>query len=139
MARELKGNKHYGTVYESMFAVEALKRSLHLSEPKGDYMPYDFVLDNGRGLHRIQVKGTKSRSQSSGYKITVGQGNSRGGKDVRPNDSYDFLAAVVMHEGDSIWYIIPEKLITTISIKFFCDPRSKGKWEKYKHAWNLIC
>ena len=121
-----------------MFAVEALKRSLHISDPKGDYMPYDFILDNGKDLHRVQVKGTRS-SQVSGWKITVGKGNSLGKKAPYPKDSYDFLAAVVMNEGSSIWYIIPEKLITTITIKLFCDPRSKGKWEKYKHAWDLIC
>lgn len=132
-------NKRMGTLYEQMFTTEALKRGLDISNTVGDYSPYDFIIDNGRKLIRIQVKGTQA-PQKSGYKITVAKGNSMNEKVARDPDSFDFIAAVVMAEGDAHWYIIPEDEIgAKLSIKLFVNPKSKAKYEKFKHGWDLIC
>lgn len=135
----MQHNKRAGTLYESMFSTEALLRGLDVSNTVGDYSPYDCIIDNGKKLIRIQVKGTKCQ-QTSGYKITVAKGNSRNQKTLRDTDSFDYLAAVVMHRADAHWYIIPELEIGRVmSIKLFVNPTSKGKYEKYKHGWDLIC
>jgi hypothetical protein len=135
----MKSNKIVGTLYEKMFAVEALSRGLSLSDTVGDYLPYDCIVDNGRELLRIQVKGTRSK-QASGYKVTVAKGNSRNGKVARDLDAFDYIACVVVADGNSYWYIVPEKIIEKkMSMKFFLNPLSKGKYEKYKHGWDLIC
>ena len=132
-------NKKAGTLYEQIFICEALQKGLNVSVPIGDYLPYDLVIDNGKKLQRIQVKGT-SHKQSSGYKVTIGKGNSLSRKKVRDKDSFDILAIVVMENGNRHWYLIPERSIgNIISLKVFPNPESKGKYEKYKHGWNLIC
>lgn len=135
----MRSNKAVGTLYEKMFAVEALSRGLSLSDTVGDYLPYDCIVDNGRELLRIQVKGTRAK-QASGYKVTVAKGNSHGEKVLRDADSFDYIACVVMADGNAHWYIVPEKIIESkMSMKFFLNPLSKGKYEKYKHGWDLIC
>ena len=132
-------NKKAGTLYEQIFISEALQKGLDVSVPLGDYLSYDIVVDNGKKLQRIQVKGTKHR-QSSGYKVTIGKGNSANQKRVREKDSFDILAILVMENGNHHWYLIPEKSIgEIISLKVFPHPESRGKYEKYKHGWNLIC
>ncbi len=132
-------NKRAGTLYEQMFATEALIRGLDVSNTIGDYSPYDCIVDNGKKLMRIQVKGTQARQQS-GFKVTVAKGNSLGQKVARGPNCFDFMAAVVMTGGDAHWYIVPEaKISSQMTVKFFVNPNSKGKFEKYKHGWDLIC
>jgi len=132
-------NKQAGTLYESMFKTEALKRGIAVSAPEGDYLPYDVIVDNGKRLQRIQVKGTGSK-QSSGYKVTIGKGNSLSQKKARDKDSFDVLAVVVVANGEHFWYLIPESAIgSNITLKVFLNPDSRGKYEKYKHGWDLIC
>lgn len=135
----MNSNKRAGTIYEQMFATEALIRGLDVSNTLGDYSPYDCIVDNGKRLLRIQVKGTSSQ-QVSGYKVTVAKGNSKRQKIPRGPDCFDYLAAVVMAGGDTHWYIVPESEIANqMTVKFFPNPLSKAKFEKYKHGWDLIC
>lgn len=134
-----KTNKQYGSLYEAMFIVEALKRNLHVCDPRGDYLPYDFVVDNGKRLLKIQVKGTKTASES-GFKVTTAKGNSTGKKTPHDKGAYDFLVAVVLTDGNTHWYIIPESEVRNqMAVKFYINPTSTGKFEKYKHGWDLIC
>jgi len=132
-------NKRAGSLYEQMFITEAMFRGIDISTTIGDYSPYDCIIDNGKKLLRIQVKGTAS-PQRSGYKVTVAKGNSMGQKIPRGPNCFDYLAAVVMTGADSHWYIVPEsKIANQMSVKFFPSPLSKAKFEKYKHGWDLIC
>tara|TARA_B100001093_G_scaffold499565_1_gene548938 strand:- start:591 stop:998 length:408 start_codon:yes stop_codon:yes gene_type:complete len=133
-------NKQSGTLYEQLFIAEAMKRGLHVSEVKGDYLPYDVVIDNGKKLIKVQVKGTRCKQGTSGYKITVGKGNSLAKKTVRDANSFDILAAVVVADGARHWYLIPEdKFPKVITLRLAPSPTSKGKYEVYKHGWDLIC
>ena len=93
-------NKQKGTLYESMFKTEALKREIAVSAPEGDYLPYDVIVDNGKKLLRIQIKGTGSK-QTSGYKVKVEKGNSPSRK--RERDAVDVLAVVVVVNGENFW------------------------------------
>ena len=132
-------NKIAGTLYEILFKAEALQRGCHVATPEGDYLPYDLILDNGKRLHRIQVKGTTAKQQS-GYKAIVGKGNSKRGKVPFAPNSFDFLALLVMESGSKHWYIIPQsELNGRLSVKVFANPLSKGRYEKFKHGWELIC
>ena len=136
----MSAHKHAGTLYESMFKVEAMKRGLHVSEAEGDYLPYDVIIDNGRRLYKVQVKGTCSRRTRTGYNITTAMGSKTSEKNRYGEKAYDILAALVLGDGESYWYIIPrDKIGRNLTIKLYPNPMSKAKWEKYRHGWDLIC
>ena len=133
-------NKKAGTLYETIFITESLMRGLDVSTTIGDYSQYDCIIDNGNKLFRIQVKGTRSRQSKTGFKIVVAMGARKSEKNKYADDAYDMLAALVVKDGERHWYIIPKADIGDImSLKLFPNPTSKGKWEKYRHAWDLIC
>lgn len=132
--------KQAGTLYESMFKVEILKRGMHVCEAEGDYLPYDVIVDNGTKLLKVQVKGTCSKRTKTGYNISTAMGAKTSMKNHYADKAYDILAALVLGEGESYWYIIPkEKIGKNLTIKLYPNPTSKGRWEKYRHGWELIC
>lgn len=131
--------KRAGTLYESMFKVEAMKRGLHICEAEGDYLPYDCILDNGTKLFKVQVKGTASKQSRTGYNITTGMGRTTGEKSRYGAKDFDILAALVVGDGATHWYVIPrKKLGNNLTIKLYPNATSKGKWEIYRHSWDLV-
>lgn len=135
-------NKRAGTLYEQMFLVEALSRGLDVSVPVGDYSQYDAIIDNGNKLLRIQIKGTASvrKDRSNAYSISCAMGAKSSQKTSYSKDAYDVLVALVLRDGDKFWYVIPrEEIGSLLTLKLFPNPSSNGKWEKYRHGWDLIC
>lgn len=47
----------FGRAIEARFAFEALRRGLIISQPSGNNPSYDVVVDNGKRLFKVQVKG----------------------------------------------------------------------------------
>jgi hypothetical protein len=136
----MSNNKRAGTLYESMFKVEAMKRGLHVSETEGDYLPYDCIVDNGTNLFRIQVKGTASPRGKTGYSIGTAMGAKTSEKNRYNDNDFDVLAALVVGDGATHWYLIPrDKLGKNLTIKLFPTGVSKGRWERYRHSWDLLC
>lgn len=138
----MSDNKRAGTLYEQMFVVEALSRGLDISVPVGDYSQYDAIIDNGSSLVRCQVKGTASerKDRSGAFSISCGMGNKTSQKSRYKDTAYDLLVALVLKGGDRFWYIIPRSAVgSNLTLKLFPNPTSQGKWEKYRHGWDLIC
>lgn len=132
-------NKRAGTLYECMFISEALSHGLDVSTTVGDYSQYDCIIDNNGKLQRVQIKGTQYKGRG-GFNITTAMGAKTSEKNPYSKDAFDILAALVISGGEKFWYIIPkDKIGGLLSIKLFPTPSSKGKWEKYRHGWNLIC
>lgn len=122
--------KSQGSYYESLFTTECLKRGIFVSQPEGDYLPYDSITDTRLGLKRVQVKGTSYRA-GSGYKVVISS--------YSPN-AFDFMALYVDVPDFRTWYVFPKKIsgsATTIKL-FPHNPTSKGKYEPYKAAFHLL-
>ena len=136
----MSANKRAGALYEQMFICESLSRGLDVAATIGDYSQYDCIVDNGRKLFRVQVKGTACKQSKTGYSITVGMGARSSEKKHYSDDAWDYLAALVLKNGERFWYIIPRSQIKRqLPIKLFPHPQSKARWEKYRHGWDLIC
>ena len=138
----MSDNKRAGTYFEQLFICECLSKGLDVSVPIGDYNQYDAIIDTGKKLLRVQVKGTasKRRDRRNGYSITTGMGAKASEKKRYQQNAYDLLAALVISDGYQHWYIIPRDHVgTNLSIKLFPSPNSKARWEKYRHGWDLIC
>jgi hypothetical protein len=136
----MSNNKRAGTLYETIFIADALTHGLDVSTTVGDYSQYDCIVDSNGNLSRVQIKGTKYRQSKTGFCITVGMGAKTSEKNHYAKNAFDILAALVIAEGERFWYLIPKSEIgNRLSIKLFPNPDSKGRWEKYRHGWNLIC
>ena len=134
--------KKQGTTYEVAFKLEALYHGLDVCPTEGDYLPYDMIVDNGKTLYRVQVKGTsyRQKTKKTEYMVTTAMGAKASQKNRYAENAYDILAACVDTGNARIWYLIPKQEIgTRLSIKLFPNPTSKGQWEKYRHGWDLIC
>lgn len=138
----MESRKKLGTIYEAAFRLEAMRRGLDVAPSEGDYMPYDCIVDNGKELLRVQIKGTahKQKGKTCEYMVTTAMGAKTSKKTHYADNAYDILACCINTGHESIWYLIPKKKIgTRLSIKLFPNPTSKGQWEKYRHGWDLIC
>lgn len=49
---------HTGAVSASAFQCDAIYHGLHAAKPFEDHLAYDFLVDNGQRVLRIQVKGS---------------------------------------------------------------------------------
>ena len=80
------------------------------------------------------------KDRAKAYSITCGMGAKTSKKMRYTDDAYDILAALVLKDGDRFWYIIPRKEVgTNLTLKLFPNPTSQGRWEKFRHGWDLIC
>ena len=102
-----------------------------------DIHGYDFIIDNGSALYKVQVKGSVKMqlSRNNCYKVSCGKGSKT--KIKYPDDAFDFLV-VVIFEDEEHFYVIPRSEIKSITMNFYPDkevlqkPHKIGKWEKYK-------
>ena len=129
--------KNQGELTELRFQLIATEMGLIVSKPFGDNQPYDFIVDNGNDLLKIQVKSTNtidSSTRSSRYRINPTKGNRV--KEIYGN-SIDYMACYII-ELDK-WYIIPSVYITGKSINLYPHRDDyNGKFDRYLNMWELI-
>jgi hypothetical protein len=82
---------------------KAIEHGFRIFEPVGDSQRYDFILDSGQHLWRIQVKSTAG-VHDRGYIINAYWASK--GHVPYTADQIDLLAAHVISHDDA-WYIIP--------------------------------
>jgi hypothetical protein len=120
---------------ELAFVHKAASLGFGVSKPHGENEPYDFILDSGTRLWRVQVKSIFSLFRT-GYR-TVGQ---RSNHDIYKAGEVDFVIAYIAPRG--IWYIIPlEYLPASRAIALYpsgCKHRGGGRFERWREAWHLL-
>ena len=126
--------KLQGEWAEACFLSEALRRGLQVAKPYGDSARYDFIVDCGGRLSRVQVKSVSLPERNS-FRVTMGWG---GGSKSRylPRDA-DLLAAYVIPV--NAWYLIPIQLVAELKSIWLSPHRpSRRKFEPYREAWRLL-
>jgi hypothetical protein len=119
---------------ELAFVHKAASLGLGVSKPHGEKEPYDFILDSGKRLWRVQVKSIFSFFRD-GYK-TVGQ---RSNHDIYKADEVDFVVVYIAPR--DIWYIIPLKYLpASRALAFYPSgcKRGGGHFEQWREAWHLL-
>ena len=126
---------------EVLFLAQTMELGLIASRP---YAPckYDFVVDNGSTLMRVQVKMiTATRPTESSGDVYVGKiGSGTRSKTKYTKNDVDFLA--ILCHPVNVWYIIPiEEAGDTLSMYFYphrslIGDFSTGKHEKYFNRWD---
>lgn len=131
-------NVDLGTIGEAEFLSKAIRKGLKVSKPQGTYS-YDFIVDNGKTLNKVQVKtGTCYNKKAYSYTISVKRKQNRNDAYSYKSKDFDYLAAYVLPLNS--WYIIPiTELVSVKGIALFPHiTHSDSKWEKYREAWSLL-
>jgi hypothetical protein len=129
-------SKQRGELAEMMFMVKAAQKGFATAKPYGDSRRYDFILDVGQRLWRVQVKSSNAQQYGS-YLVNL-QRNANG--EVVPYDAseIDFVVAYVMP--CDAWFVIPVEAIYGRQSAKLClhgNARS-GRLGKYWEAWGLM-
>ncbi len=130
--------KHYhklqGEWAEVCFLARAVGMGMMVSKPYGDSGRYDFIVDSGGRLSRVQVKSV-STSHRQGYRIATSHGN-HAKRGYRASE-IDLLAAYIIPM--DTWYIIPVyEFESIVSVWVWPGQGGRGRFEKYREAWRLL-
>jgi len=102
--RGRKNPKRTGELSEAAFLLKAQSMGFQVAKPWGDSERYDFILDSGGRLWRVQLKCTEVL-HGRGYEIQPIYGVYGKGKAGYTADEID---ALVVHIGPlNVWYVLP--------------------------------
>ena len=123
--------KRRGEAGEAAFLAKASSLGFSVSKPWGDSDRYDFVLDSGHGLLRVQVKSVSCYSRSR-YSVKA-SGNTA----LYTKAEIDFLVAYIVPE--NLWYVLPvESFAPRTMLRFNPHGPGRAMFEKYREAWCLL-
>ena len=133
----------WGELGELAFVLKAASVGITASKPFGDRRPYDFLVEHGQRLLRVQVKSvftSQGGSRRFGFSVAVSKHPRSGKRVTYTADQIDFIVAFVApHDA---WYVIPVDAIsgrTFIRLYPTGATRSDaGRFEPYREAWHLL-
>jgi hypothetical protein len=119
---------------EAAFLAKAAGLGFRVSKPWGESSRYDFIVDDGRKLLRVQVKSAHRADQWGGYTFHA-HGNTAC---VYKSCEIDLLVAYVVPV--EAWYLFPvEEFRKYKSMKLFpASRRRRSKFEKFREAWWVV-
>ena len=128
-----RSRKWMGEVAESAFLYKAAQLGLTVAKPWGDSSRYDFIVDSGKELVRVQVKSTGCLCEDR-YSIAAHGSDPKigyGAADI------DFLVALIVPE--DAWYVIPvEAFAPRTHLWLYPRGQHGGPYEQYREAWRLL-
>jgi hypothetical protein len=126
-----KTRKWAGEQAEAAFLNKATSLGLAVARPWGDSERYDFIVDSGRRLLRVQVKSTKHLLEGR-FRFSV---KVRAGTAFYTEQEIDFLAVYIVPL--DLWYLIPIKACANRrTLQFYPKAKNmRGRYEKYREAW----
>jgi hypothetical protein len=97
---------------------------------------YDFIVDNGAHLVRVQVKSTSTVSNGL-YHVNAGRRSTSGPVPYQPSQ-VDYLAIYVFPE--DTWYILPVPILVGRNSLLLYPHRNPkpGRYGPYREAWHLL-
>lgn len=121
---------------ELAFLSKASSLGFALSIPYGHMQRYDFVVDNGRKLWRVQVKTTQHLLNGL-YLVGVRHRANRCAHAYTASET-DFVAVYILPE--ETWYILPVRVVSKHRSLLF-RPRGyhrRDPYARYREAWHLL-
>ncbi len=133
-------SKEQGEMVEILFHLEAFHRNMIVCKPFGDNKRYDFIVDSGHGLSKVQVKSTSvkdTKTRNDRYRIV--SAHRANTKNPYTLLDIDLLVAYVIPE--HAWYIIPIHEIsnsTGIYLRPHITNYENQRFEQYREMWELF-
>jgi PD-(D/E)XK endonuclease len=132
-----RDTKRMGEVSEAAFLYKAVSLNFKVTKPWGDSERYDFVLDSGARLWRVQIKCTAC-AYGSGYRMQPTHSVYGKSDQVYTAEEIDVLACHIVPL--DLWYIIPVQMLGQSRNLFVC-PNGKSahaRFEAYREAWDFF-
>jgi hypothetical protein len=127
-------SKRRGEVSELAFFHKAASLGFGVAKPWGDSERYDFILDSGERLWRVQVK-SGCHHHNRCYDLHGRCGNQERSQ-YTPEEIDIFVAYLVPID---VWYVIPVEKIKKRNLLFFPYGGARcGHYEPYREAWSLM-
>lgn len=105
-----------------------------VSKPLGESAAYDFVVDCGGKLSRVQVRSV-TVERAGTYRVSAAKGGSE--KRGYTEDEIDVLAAYVVP--CETWYLIPVRAFAPVKSIHLCPQRaSRRKFERWRETWEEL-
>ena len=136
--RKHPNTKRTGELAEAAFVVKAAGLGFAVSKPWGDSERYDFILDAGRLIWRVQIKCTESLN-ANGYQVqsTYTDQKKKGHYTVA---DIDVLVAYILPL--DLWYVVPAAAFpASASLRFYPEGNISGRtprFEQYREAWGIF-
>ena len=125
--------KSLGEWVEVCFLEKTTERGFVVSRPWGDNARYDFVVDSGSRLWRVQVR-SSAQLDAGVFRIATGSGAHKRPYTAR---EIDLLAALVVPR--RVWYLIPiQEIVPRASIQLCPHRPSRRRWEKFRDKWSVF-
>ncbi len=133
----------WGELGELAFVLKAASVGISASKPFSDHRPYDFLVEHGQRLLRVQVKSvftSQGGPYRYGFSVAVSKRPRSGKRVTYTADQIDFIVAFVApHDA---WYVIPVDAIKGRTfIRFYPGGATRsdaGRFEPYREAWHLL-
>jgi len=129
--------KTRGELSQLTFLYRAAHQGLMVSEPYGDNLRYDAIVDNGHRLRRVQIKSSGKEISPGRYHVNCGR---RLGLSAVPYTRGEVdLMAVHLHRED-VMYILPYSAFAgKVSLTLLAPNRpGKSPYSRYLEAWHLL-
>lgn len=135
--RRRKNPKRSGELSEAAFLLKAQSLGFRVLKPWGDSERYDFVLDSGGRMWRVQLKST-AVVHARGYEVQPIYSVYGGGKSGYTADEIDVL--VVHIRLRDVWYVLPVEVVALArNLRFYPDIACKcARWESYREGWSAM-
>ena len=129
--------KRTGELSEAAFVLKAATLGFMIAKPWGDSERYDFILDTGPRLWRVQLKCTEVL-RARGYDVQPIYSIYGNGKITYTADDIDVLVAHILPL--NVWYVLPIAAVArSTSLRLYPDiPCKSARWENYREAWHLL-
>jgi len=130
--------KTIGVTGEQLFSFRAFEEGLLPSVPIGDNASYDFLIDSGNKISRVQVKSSSARQSGRNQaRYDFFLKHSIQSKVYSP-DQLDVFALVVIPLRTI--YIVPFEAVTKLTkIGVYPEtPNTRSRMEPYREAWCLL-
>jgi PD-(D/E)XK endonuclease len=133
--RGLRAHK-LGDLGEVAFLHKATALDFMVAQPYGTAYPFDFIVQGGRYLWRVQIK-TAAHMRDGLYSVNICRHLGRRNRAYRASE-IDFVAVYIIPE--DTWYILPVREVENRLMLMF---RPKGyrrpdPYAHYREAWHLL-
>jgi len=135
--RERWNPKRCGELSEAAFLLKATEQGFLVAKPWGDSDRYDFIVDSGTRLWRVQLKSTAMLYRRGYHVNTVCTIDNKIGIAYEAED----IDMLVVHIPPlDVWYVLPvEVFAPTTSLGFYPNIKVRlRRWERYREAWGLF-
>jgi hypothetical protein len=123
--------KRLGEAVEAAFLAKATMLGFPVLKPWGDSRPYDFAVECGRRLWKVQVKCATS------HRGTRCSARAAGSGEIYTLEDIDFLVAYVIPI--NLWYVVPaDAFVPRVTVHFNYGPNTQSDFEIYRETWCLL-